>query len=212
MTESENTSTSSLDDEWHEWGKYGHSLIKDSLKTQDETAKYIIGLISTVVALYTTLLTYFGLSGQSDISVYVIIPLLLMLSGLGVSLLVFKPETKSIDPSDPVGIMIAVSERSRTKYYFLSAGIILFVLGIISIPLVLGMGTVHPSGKVQLLVVAEKKPILENISVAFEPGTMKTMPLILEQEDQKTYTVSLNNGDKTIISKDWVQAIVYLKG
>ncbi|PKL69200.1 MAG: hypothetical protein CVV30_06380 [Methanomicrobiales archaeon HGW-Methanomicrobiales-1] len=209
--EATNNNSPDIPEEWMEWQKYGHSLIKESLKTQDETAKYVIGLVSTVVALYTSILTYFGLSGQANISIFVIIPLLCMLVSLGVALLVFKPEMEILDLNDPVRIMKTVAHRSRHKYIFLSIGIIVFVIGILTIPFVIGIGTVHNPEKVQFVVIEDKKPVFENLSVSFETKSVKTIPLVLVQEDPKTYTIQLSNGNSVKINKEWVQGVIFIK-
>jgi magnesium-transporting ATPase (P-type) len=200
-------------EEWREWQKFGHTLVRESLKSQDETAKYVIGLISTVVTLYTTVLTYLGLSGQASLSIYITVPLGIMIMSLAMTLFVFKPETEQIDllDPDPVGIMNTVVHRSIHKYYFLSGGILLFIAGIIAIPIVIGIGMTPAPQEVRFIVSENSKLNIENVSMTFESNSLKTTPYTLLQQDQKTYTVLLSDGSRAVLNKDWVQAIVYLK-
>lgn len=198
-------------DEWDEWVKYGHDLIKDSSKKQDEIAKYSIGLISGIITIYTVLLTFFGLSQITDLTIVIAIPLILIIISLGSFLLVFKPQMKEITLDDPVRIMETTAERSRIKYNYLLAGIGFFIVGIFSIPFVIGIGSIYPQENVQLIVFENKQPLLETIPITFESGTLKTVPLKLVKQDDKKVVVILENGNIAELSKDWIEMIIYTK-
>jgi len=213
MNSEANNSITYLDelDEWDEWVKYGHDLIKDSSKKQDEIAKYFIGLVSGIITIYTVILTFFGLSQITDLTIVIVMPLIFIIISLGLSLLVFKPQMKEIPLDDPVGIMGMTAERNRIKYYYLSAGIVFFVIGIFSIPFVIGIGSIYPQENIQLIVFENKQPLLETIPITFESNTLKTVPLKLVKQDDKKVVVILENGNIAELSKDWIEVIIYTK-
>jgi hypothetical protein len=206
----EKENISDVPEEWKDWQKYGHSLIRDSVTKQDDTAKYLIALVSTIITLYTTLLTFFGLSGQ--ITMLNVLPLVVILLALGCLLFVFSPEKKTLDLSDPVLISRNVAARGVTKGNFIKVGVVLLCFGIFLIPvcIILPDSLQNPE-HAQLIVADEMKPVLENCSIAFVNNSTVTQPLTITHQDSQTYSILFANGDTLELNKTWVRGILINK-
>jgi hypothetical protein len=190
------------------WITYGHQSQRDSLDSLDNAAKYLIGLVSIVYTLYTSILTYFGINGQISFSILYFIPLAIIFISLIVTLFVFSPGKRQVDFYDYTSIMGATIKRAKEKRLYLSIGIIIFILGVISIPCVVGYGIFTTQHQVQLIVSDDKIQDLKTIPIEFEINSSRTMPLTLLKMDDKSYTIQLGNGDIIQLNKSWIKVLI----
>ena len=190
------------------WITYGHQSQRDSLDFLDNAAKYLIGLVSVVYTLYTSILTYFGLNGQISFSFLYFIPLIIIFFSFVATLFVFNPGKNQVDYYDPISIMEVTIKRAGEKRVYLSIGIIIFILGVISIPCVVGFGLLNTHQQVQLIVPEEKMSDYRMIPIEFEKNSTTTSPLTLLKTDEKSCTVQLVNGDIVQLNKSWIKVLI----
>jgi len=190
------------------WITFGHQSQRDSSEFLDNTAKYFIGLVSIVYTLYTSILTYFGLNGQISFSFLYFIPLIFIFFSFVATLSVFNPGKSQVDYYDYISIMGATIKRAGEKRLYLSIGIIIFIVGVLSIPCVVGFGLLNTHQQVQLIVPEEKISDFKTIPIEFEKNSTKTMPLTLLKMDEKSYTIQLVNGDVIQLNKSWIKILI----
>lgn len=191
-----------------EWIAYAQKSQRDSLDNLDTTAKYFVGLVSVVYTFYTSILTYFGLTGQLQMSVYLFVPVVGILLSLALTLLVFSPAKTVVNYSDPTSIMNATIERAKEKRKWLNWGIFLFVISIVLIPVVTGFVFEQLHQNVQLVVSEDSVSYLKSNGVNFEENLTITLPLSIINFDNTSYTVKLNNGNIIKLDKKWVKFVL----
>jgi bifunctional DNase/RNase len=99
-------------------------------------------------------------------------------------------------------------KRAGEKRFYLSIGIIIFILGVLSIPCVVGFGLLNTQPQVQLIVLDEKIPDFKMIPIEFEINSTRTIPLTLLKMDEKSYTIQLMNGDIIQLNKSWIKVLI----
>lgn len=194
-----------------EWIKFAQQSQRDLAEKYNETAKVLIGLFSTIFAIYTVILTFLGLPTSVKIpNIVAIIPIIFFTASLIFLIYIIGPQknkNSAINFYNPDEIMNLAISRNKSDHRNLTISVLFFVFGIISIPCVIGVGMINPGEKVQILIIEEKVPLLKSVSVPFEGNTSVTSEILLINSNDKVSTIKLQNGNTVALKNEWIQVI-----
>jgi hypothetical protein len=207
--------------EEEEWLDYGRKLLEESPKVLDEDARSLVALGSSLLTVYTGAIALFKFVERLDSSwIYLAVmsfPIMLWLLCISFSAYVYFPGRYEFNKDSPDSVMNTAESIGREKYRRLKIGAILFILALGSSSfgiLWLGYETSSPSlqdlpQKVQFVINQDDVFALENMSIFMEEGTLRTVPLVLLENDDKTYSVQLPNGRRVDFDINMVDGIIY---
>ena len=200
-----------------EWIKFGQTSQRDLRTKYVETAKTLIGLFATIFAVFTVLLSFFGLPGLVNINPVAailtigcftvsIILLIFVISPPG-----FLDPRKEVNYSNPDAIWTIISDRNGRDHKILSAGIILFAVGIALIAGSIFYSVSATGDPVRIITSSDTVPYLENATIRFEDNSTLSEEMYLIRQDSEFYTFQLSNKNLVKVQRDWVSAFVTIK-
>ena len=205
-----------------QWLDYGRKLLEESPKILDEDAKSFVALGSSLLTIYTGALALFKFNERLDVSMINLalmsLPIILWLLSISFNAYVYFPGRYEFARDSPTDLMRIPELISRIKYSRLKIGAILFILALGSSSFsILSLGSQMSSHglqnqpqNVQFIIAEDKVPAFRNMSILIEEGTLRTVPLLLLESTEKTYSVLLQDGRKAAFDKEMVVGIVYL--
>jgi hypothetical protein len=114
------------------WRETGRELVRDSIKTIDETARQIIAVAGILEGLYFHAITFSDIRGtltSGRIVIYTL-PLALLVFSLITAFIVFFPERYRINILSSTGSKEAYEDIIRSKLLFMRIAAVLLVLGV----------------------------------------------------------------------------------
>jgi hypothetical protein len=199
------------------WLEYGQEAVKNSPTVLNEFAKYMIGLVSAVITIYTGGLTLLGISVNTLFYPYTIIliaPYIPWLVCIYRSVEVLNPKLLKYSSDDIDDIKDKFDKNSKYKYKKVRESTLWFLAGIsiagiclIVLPLVSHYSNQH---SVQFLVSDNNTPIFNNMSLKVNTDTHKTDTVLLIDESGDSYKVKLSDGSMVKFSKSLTTSIFYL--
>ncbi len=115
------------------WSGVGKDMVRNSIKTIDETAKQIIGVAGILEGLYFHAIAFTDLRGQvaggGELLVY-LAPILLLLLSLSAALLVFLPDAHPFDLRAWEAAKLIHERVKKSKLLLLRIASISLMLGV----------------------------------------------------------------------------------
>lgn len=206
---------------WEEkWFEYWRDSVKDSPKTLDEAAKYVISLVSGVIAIYTGGLTFLGITkitGSVPFDVTLIVPIIFWLASLILCLYTYSPSLYTVKPDSITAISTTYQDIAKKKNIRFVFGVGAFIFGIFLAALILlgGIGifpelTQNESHTVQFIVLnTSSQKLLDELYITTDTNTNMTKEVILAGATDSFYEVDINDSCTVKFSKDIVDGIIY---
>lgn len=205
-----------------DWLKYGREIFKESPKVLDETSKSLIALGSSLLTIYTSALVLLKFNERLDFSstdfVLISIPIIFWLLSIGSNAYVYFPDRYKFNINSPTDILETTRDICKKKNTRLKIGAVFFVSALIfSSFSIVWLGTQKvPSidlgmhnQTVQFVISKDKLPVMQNMSISFEGGSQRTVPLLLLNKMNRTYLIEIPDGKKVEFDKDLVEGIIY---
>lgn len=203
-----------------EWFKYWRDAVKDSPVVINDASKYIIGIISGIIAIYTAGLAFMGISkvtGSYLFDVLLIAPIAIWLFAIGMCINAYSPDLYDSKSDSIISIKNAYQNISHHKFASLQLAVIIFLAGVFlaAVLLIAGAGIApgimnEKSHNVQFIVTNNSsQKLLEQMYITMEPGTQRTINLTLNNVTDDLYIVNLNNSLEVKFSKDVVDGVIY---
>ena len=121
------------------WRQTGRELVKESIKTVDETARQIITVTGILVGLYFHAISFSDIRQDGALSggtlLIYILPLALLVFSLVAAFLVFFPERYRINILSSAGSQKVYEDIVRNKLFFMRLAAVLLMLGVASVGL-----------------------------------------------------------------------------
>ncbi len=197
----------------------GRDMFKQSPDIIDNSAKSMVTLSTSLIAIYTAALAFLKVPDKLGMMPYGIgwalmaIPIIFLFASMECNVSVYDPKKSIIDPDSPESIKKTIKEICERKYRTLAKGRYLFVaaLAIAAALVLLGSSYQVEPKNVQFCVVNSQAPQFKNMSISVDSSTMRTSPVMLLQETDKTYKVQLTDSKQVVVfNKDMVTGLVYV--
>lgn len=200
-----------------EWIKFAQTTQRNLRDKYVETAKALIGLYATVFAIFTVLLSFFGVSSLANVPLWAAVVTVFCFT-LSIILLIFviSPPSfldgeKEVNYSNSDAIWTIISDRNGRDHKILSAGIVLFAVGVALIAGSVFYSMSAAGEPVRIITASDKVPYLENATITFEENSTLSEEMFLVRQDAKFYTFQLPNNNTVKVQSDWVNAFVTTK-
>lgn len=118
------------------WLEAGKTLVKDSLKTLDETARQVIAVAGVLEGLYFHAIVYTDLRGQIPTTgqfIIYILPIVLLLISLVAALGVFFPERSEMELRSWEAARLIYKRTLREKLVMVRIASISLILGVLAL-------------------------------------------------------------------------------
>ena len=196
--------------------KYANELFTKSSGMLDDMAKNLIALVTTVTALFVSIVSILHLSFN-----YAIWPkywplavaFVCWLISIYLNLTVYSPRLHRVEMNNPDAIGNTIEEINNYKYKRLKWSTLFFLFGLGLLVLAIASALVlQPAhDKVHFTMTDNGVMALRNMSIQIDPATATTGDLYLIEQSDKMYTVEKPDGSKAEFAKDLVRGIIYLK-
>ncbi|MFZ3146916.1 hypothetical protein [Methanothrix sp.] len=211
MAGSEPKKAQKLSDFTKEWVNFGHQLYKESPGKLDEAAKSLMTIGSSLLTVYIGAITLFKINEKLDSNVLIFGPIFFWLLCIAVCVFVYFPGVREMDAFNVDQIKNTLNEIIGNKYTKLRIGAGLFVIALCFSTYTIGTSLwQEPSADIiQFVVAKEQISAFENMTIKFENGSQKTIPLVLTGKKDNLYHIKLNDNTSVLVSGEMIEGVIY---